>query len=313
MRTMAVLALGLSVGCAAGQVSVRPPEKPVPHLPVVLVHGIAGAGHGLFGEYFVGVEDALTARGVTVIAPNLSPYASSTVRAAQLRAAIEQLLAQTGHPAVHIIGHSQGGLDARYLLATPGGADLVATLTTVSTPHRGSAVADFFHVLPDPLLDVSLWVSGRASAPFSDLPLDGSAAVKQLTSDEMAAFNAAHPTTGVPTFSVAGVTNHRASTACDDGERFAPPPRSGTTPWLWPTHVAMSSLSPQDRDNDGLVSVRSSRFGRFLGCVPADHVAMVGVASLPVGGDAAAVEPVDFFVDHLAVLAEAEADLGLTL
>src|SRR5215510_6280544 len=47
---------------------------------------------------------------------------------------------------VHIIAHSMGGLDARYLLCNNlyglGALDRVVSLSTISTPHRGSQVAD---------------------------------------------------------------------------------------------------------------------------------------------------------------------------
>ncbi len=45
---------------------------------------------------------------------------------------------------IHIIAHSMGGLDSRFLLSNNllGLADRIVSLSTVSTPHRGSPVAD---------------------------------------------------------------------------------------------------------------------------------------------------------------------------
>ena len=45
---------------------------------------------------------------------------------------------------MNIIAHSMGGLDARYMISRlkPPGVE-VLSLTTVGTPHRGSAVADY--------------------------------------------------------------------------------------------------------------------------------------------------------------------------
>src|SRR6185295_14036690 len=48
----------------------------------------------------------------------------------------------TGAGKVNLIGHSEGGLDARYVLAVR--PDLIASLTTVATPHLGADLADFF-------------------------------------------------------------------------------------------------------------------------------------------------------------------------
>jgi triacylglycerol lipase len=43
---------------------------------------------------------------------------------------------------VNVIGHSLGGLDARYA-ASVLGARQIASITTIGTPHRGSPVADW--------------------------------------------------------------------------------------------------------------------------------------------------------------------------
>ena len=44
---------------------------------------------------------------------------------------------------VHVIAHSMGGLDARYMISRLGMEDRVLSLTTVGTPHRGSKYADW--------------------------------------------------------------------------------------------------------------------------------------------------------------------------
>lgn len=45
-------------------------------------------------------------------------------------------------PAVHIIAHSMGGLDARYMIYRHGMDKRVVSLTTIGTPHLGTAYAD---------------------------------------------------------------------------------------------------------------------------------------------------------------------------
>src|SRR6202163_260619 len=69
--------------------------------------------------------------------------ATSDQRAGVLADAIQQRYPEG---AIHIIAHSMGGLDSRTLIArnlhglsVPG---RIASLTTLSTPHRGSPVAD---------------------------------------------------------------------------------------------------------------------------------------------------------------------------
>lgn len=68
-------------------------------------------------------------------------FASSEQRGEALLAQIEDIVAQTGKGKVHLIGHSHGGLDVRYVAAVR--PDLVASVTTVGTPHKGAELADF--------------------------------------------------------------------------------------------------------------------------------------------------------------------------
>ena len=44
---------------------------------------------------------------------------------------------------LNIPGHSMGGLDARYLVSKMDGADFVASITTLVTPHRGGSLANW--------------------------------------------------------------------------------------------------------------------------------------------------------------------------
>src|SRR3712207_6640980 len=66
-----------------------------------------------------------------------------------LGAHIERICAQTGHDQVHVVGHSLGGLIARYHVQRQGGAERVRSLVTLGTPHGGSVLA---HLLPTPMI-----------------------------------------------------------------------------------------------------------------------------------------------------------------
>jgi hypothetical protein len=57
-----------------------------------------------------------------------------------------------GTKKTHIVAHSMGGLDSRYLLSPVSENKLVApvqSLTTISTPHQGSPIADIIDKLMD--------------------------------------------------------------------------------------------------------------------------------------------------------------------
>ena len=76
------------------------------------------------------------------------PIAGVKLRALVLAEQIER--ACPGQ-AVHIIGHSMGGLDARQLLVNPAWSGRILSLTTIGTPHLGSALADYSRLRAGPV------------------------------------------------------------------------------------------------------------------------------------------------------------------
>ena len=59
------------------------------------------------------------------------------VRAAaqRLAATVEAICEQTGYERIHVIGHSMGGIIARYYVQRMGGDARVHTLVTLGSPH----------------------------------------------------------------------------------------------------------------------------------------------------------------------------------
>lgn len=116
--------------------------------PIVLVHGI-----GDNRSAFAVLSGALRRRGFGVVhAINYSVLTALTgdVRrsAALLGAHIERICEQTGSDQVHVVGHSLGGLIARYYVQRLHGDSRVRTLVTLGTPHHGTLAA---YLLPTPL------------------------------------------------------------------------------------------------------------------------------------------------------------------
>ncbi|WP_433265639.1 esterase/lipase family protein [Actinosynnema sp. CS-041913] len=116
--------------------------------PIVLVHGI-----GDNRSAFAVLSGALRRRGFGVVhAVNYSVLTALTgdVRrsAALLGEHIERICAQTGSDRVHVVGHSLGGLIARYYVQRLHGDARVRTLVTLGTPHGGTVAA---YLLPTPL------------------------------------------------------------------------------------------------------------------------------------------------------------------
>ena len=94
------------------------------HIPVLLVHGLVDNR-----SIFAVMRRSLRRRGFTSVCSwNYSPLSSDIARcAADLGAHIERMCAQTGHERVHVVGHSLGGLIARYHVQRQGGDRRIGT------------------------------------------------------------------------------------------------------------------------------------------------------------------------------------------
>lgn len=103
--------------------------------PILLVHGMADNR-----SIFTLLRRGLRRRGFgRVLSINYSPL-TTDVRVAAVRLAeqVEVLVAETGYERIHVVGHSLGGLIARYYVTRLGGDARVHTLVTLGTPHQGT-------------------------------------------------------------------------------------------------------------------------------------------------------------------------------
>jgi pimeloyl-ACP methyl ester carboxylesterase len=131
--------------------------------PILLVHGMIDNR-----SIFTMLRRGLRRRGFgRVVSINYSPLTADVrVAAAWLAQEVESLVAETGYERVHVIGHSLGGLIARYYVTRLGGDQRVHTLVTLGTPHGGTFNA---YALPSSLC--------RQLRPGSALMLELAAAV----------------------------------------------------------------------------------------------------------------------------------------
>jgi triacylglycerol lipase len=106
--------------------------------PILLVHGIID-NHAIFTV----MERALRRHGFqTLSAFDYGLLTRDIPRAAvRLGDAIEKLCAATGYERIQVIGHSLGGLIARYYVQRLAGDRRVHTLVTLGTPHQGTQLA----------------------------------------------------------------------------------------------------------------------------------------------------------------------------
>ena len=113
--------------------------------PILLVHGIID-NHAIFTV----MERALRRRGFqTLSAYDYGLLTRDIPRAAvRLGDAIEKLCVATGYERIQVIGHSLGGLIARYYVQRLAGDRHVHTLVTLGTPHQGTQLAWAAPLLP---------------------------------------------------------------------------------------------------------------------------------------------------------------------
>lgn len=121
------------------------PAKDGGHTPVLLLHGFIDNR-----SVFVLLRRSLRRHGWQhVESLNYSPLTCDVRTAAQLLARhVEDLCTRTGSSGVDVVGHSLGGLIARYYVQRLGGDARVRTLVTLGTPHGGTRVAPPMSVHP---------------------------------------------------------------------------------------------------------------------------------------------------------------------
>ena len=110
--------------------------------PILLLHGLIDNR-----STFTLLRRALQRRGYgQVLTLNYSPFTQDVRTAAlRLQRVVEQTCEQTGYERVHVVGHSLGGVVARYYVQRMGGDARVHTLATLGSPHSGTIAA---HLLP---------------------------------------------------------------------------------------------------------------------------------------------------------------------
>ncbi|HME68964.1 MAG TPA: triacylglycerol lipase [Myxococcota bacterium] len=257
-----VFALGLAAG-VSDQAEAQGSGYTQTRYPIVLAHGLLGFKQ-LFGvlEYFYGIPESLQGSGARVYVTQVNAVDSSEVRGEQLLSQVETILAVTGAQKVNLIGHSQGGLDARYVAAVR--PDLVASITTVGTPHKGAQLADYLLRLPPSgqgvvagLLDAIGTLIDFASGTPS--PQDALASLGTLSSAGAAEFNAKYPQ-GVPP------TPCGSGAASVNGVQFYSWGGTGTFTNFFDISDPILALtgSVYTEANDGLVGHCSSHFGTVL-------------------------------------------------
>lgn len=215
--------------------------------PIVLVHGLLGYGevrllNRPLASYFRGIPELYRRAGNRVLVAWVSPTGGVAERAAQLKAFLDRAAPAD---AVHVLAHSMGGLDARYLISRLGMSRRVLSLTTVATPHRGTPFADW---------GVSRFE--RFVKPFFEMCAIPGQGFYDLTRARCRDFNERVPDApGVRYFAVAG--RHE--------DHLLRPE--------W--HLSHRIVAREEGPNDGVVSVASATYGEDTQVWEGDHLSLL--------------------------------------
>ena len=285
--------------------------------PLILVPGMLGYVSLLGYPYWYGIVGALRKSGAKVFAIQVSPLNSSEVRGEQLLVHIRDVLAKTGAEKVHLLGHSQGALTARYAAALQ--PQWVASVTSIAGPNHGSELAAFLarkaasgslaekglRLLLAGFARVMAWLELGYKGP--PLPVDISAAHGSLTSEGVAAFNRKYPqglpehwggegageVNGVRYYSWSGtlqpgITNRGGNRV--DGPNLV-------------CRIFARTFRREAGQCDGMVGRYSSHLGKVIGDdYPLDHFDIINQTFGLVGKGA---DPVRLYVEHAQRLRDA--------
>ena len=127
--------------------------------PIILVHGIALKDIKFF-KAFGRIENILKEQGNIVYTSTTDGFGTIENNAEQLKKQILDIMEKHSVDKVNLICHSKGGLDSLYMIENLEMENHVASLTSLSTPYKGSPIANFLLKLPKFLVRfLAFWIN----------------------------------------------------------------------------------------------------------------------------------------------------------
>jgi len=241
--------------------------------PIVLVPGIFAFDTIAGIDYWYQIPSEIESRGGKVFVPKINAFDSSVDRGEHLIAQLDEIKASSGGKIskFNLMGHSQGGVTSRYVMTVR--PDLVASVTSMSTPHTGSPVADLLtDTAPEGSTEAKLFAAvGNAVGDLVNLLSDNKASESDLYAmlgefNEAGAadFNERYPL-GLPT-EECGNGEPTVTVNGHDIELFSWGGGSPVTTGIDISDLMFgtTSLVFDGAPSDGITGVCSNHFGRIL-------------------------------------------------
>lgn len=256
--------------------------------PILLVHGTGFRDWKHVG-YWGRIPTALREKGAQVYFGGQDGWATVEENAAGLAGRVDEVLSQSGSEKLHLIAHSKGGLDARYLASALGYGEKLASLSTISTPHHGSRTMDALQRLPRWMFRLAGFFVNSWYRFIGDKHPDFCSVCFQFTTAWAEEFNRQNPDVpGVLYRSYAG-----AMSSCR-GDIF-----------MWWMNFVIRRV---EGENDGLVTVESAQWTNFrqvwrgTGGRGVSHMDEVDFRRRPLKGKDGLVDPTDWYVSLVSEL-----------
>ena len=235
--------------------------------PIILVSGLGFHDQNRLINYWGNIPDYLKLHGADVYTAQQEAFISIPDNAIKLKYRILDILEKSKQNKVNIIGHSKGGLEARYLVSRLGMDEHIASLTTLGSPHRGTHLADIIlGRLPLPKFATARLVNLYATL-LGDKRPDSLRAVVQVTTEGMKQFNEeVIDSKKVYYQSYAGHVNKEYPNM------------------LWRTIAYI--IREYEGKNDGMLGIESAKWGNYKGLIQSEtapsvsHGDMVGLSQL---------------------------------
>jgi triacylglycerol lipase len=232
--------------------------------PVILVSGLGFHDQSRLMNYWTTIPDFLKQHGCDVYTAQQEAFISIPDNAIKLKYRILDILEKTKKDKINIIGHSKGGLEARYLASRLAMDDHISSVTTLGSPHKGTHLADIIlGRLPLPKFATARLVNLYATLMGDKRP-DSLRAVVQVTTEGMKQFNEEVPDSLKVYY-----------------QSFASHVNKDYPHILWKTIAYI--IRPYEGKNDGMVGIESCKWGNYRGLIQTEkapsvsHADMVGL------------------------------------
>lgn len=230
--------------------------------PVIFFHGYGSIASLVKPTPLHDVSLLFREHCIMSFAPNIVPYAKIETRAETWKQIVLKLADEFNIDKFNIIAHSMGGLDARYAITHLGLNKYVDSLTTISSPHQGSSLAEFAIDTPEEVKSkLASFMDWMGNHLYPNVESDTLGSLKQLTRDYITeVFNPNTPNSDdVSYYSYSAAVGKETETS------------------LKPVILKYQNQHIYEKEgiNDGFVSVKSARWGEYFNCINLSHLEQI--------------------------------------